>query len=283
MGKVEMICYKSLDEIFDNLDSFLALAHNEPDKFKEYLLSIQRRCEYHVKRGPIADSENISYAARDLSAKVILEFGIYESLDKVQVLQKLLDANRSKYLPIVLGTVQLEIKEVLETTLIHKLPKLLELTAKGNSDGITSLLKQEDTIKNILGDDGNPVNFDGSEQTTLYTINRKKKRRFRYDIYLRYARKLNSDDFIDRLVHTIIGKEAFTKQMGDLICLLTGDEKIYRQIHPSIIPILMSLVDRVMSNGNQEDEDLAAEINSDQLMLDMDSAEQKLKLQLPSD
>ena len=262
MSKTVMMCYEKIEEIFNDLDRFESKAKNNPSGFQRDLKRFQGQCNSRRNTGSGKSNGEETRKARDLSAKLIMEYGIYGALEKVADIKELLETCPGLYLSVALGVIEIEIEEVLETSLRMKFPKLLKLSQSGQTQAMTDLINREDNIEYLLGiiPPEEPL-----EQTTLFEIEEPKKKSFRYDQYLRIKRKMGAEDFMYDMIHKAMGIDEFSASAGTMIVTITESPEMCSSMHPCIPRKLMKIISLAM--GKSED-DFEEVLNPNQISLD---------------
>lgn len=262
MSKTVMMCYEKLEEIFNDYDNFVEKAKNKPTDFQRGLKKFQGLCNSKKRTGNKKSNGEETRKARDISAKLITEYGIYGALVKVEELKKLLDACLGLYLDVALGVIEIEIEEVLETSLRMKFSRLLKLAKDGQIQEMIDLINSEDKIEYLLGIV--PIE-EPPKQMTLFELEEPKKTSFRYDQYLRIKRKMGAESFLNETAHKAIGLEDFYTMAGNMILTITESQEICSKIHPSIPKKLMKIATLATTTTQDAFEE---ELNPNQISLD---------------
>lgn len=262
MGKIIMICYEKLEEIFNNLEEFEIKAKDNPNEIQQYLAKIQEKCNSkRTKTNPKCSGNEIR-KAKDLSTMLITKYGLYGALEKISKIKRIFSEFSVKYLDIALEVVENEIEDILETSLRMKFPKLLDLSEKGQVGDIINLINSEENVKYLLGIDSceEPI-----EQTTLYQIEETSNHNFRYDQYLRARRKLGAEDFLNKIVQNILGLKEFSKIAGDMLITITESQEICSKIHSLVPSKLMKIASLAVQKPDKESK---SPTNQDQISIE---------------
>lgn len=237
---IRIAIYKRVEEIFEQLEYFEALAIKNNISFNEEV-----EIDICGKYRKMKKTESLK-AMYELLEKLVLTYGIDGSLTHLAFLYKHIKSipPNNNLLSAGIGELLDEVKRMYKAHIERKLPKLIELINKedASSDKIISLIAFEDKEYCL----GITPKSESVEQISLWT--KKEEKEENNAIGLIANRRLSLKSFTTQYIINGMGWQEFNNSMFALITL-SSDLTEQGKISANFIPCLSEICNEIMQEN----------------------------------